>query len=48
MSSWLVQIKDAGDALTFQYPYKFDKVLQTFLTTTTAITTIDEILPSIK
>jgi pimeloyl-ACP methyl ester carboxylesterase len=33
--AWLVQIKDAGRALFMQYPYKINKVLQTFLSTTT-------------
>jgi pimeloyl-ACP methyl ester carboxylesterase len=33
--AWLVQIKDAGHALMSQYPYKFNKVLQTFLSITT-------------
>jgi pimeloyl-ACP methyl ester carboxylesterase len=33
--AWLVHIKDAGHALMNQYPDKFDKVLQTFLSTTT-------------
>jgi pimeloyl-ACP methyl ester carboxylesterase len=33
--AWLVQIKDAGHALPEQYPDKFDRVLQTFLSTTT-------------
>ena len=32
--SWLVHIKDAGHALMSQYPNKFNKVLQTFLSTT--------------
>jgi pimeloyl-ACP methyl ester carboxylesterase len=31
--AWLVQIK--GHDLMFQYPDKFNKVLQTFLSTTT-------------
>lgn len=31
--AWLVQINGAGHALMFQYPDKFNKVLQTFLTT---------------
>jgi pimeloyl-ACP methyl ester carboxylesterase len=34
---WLVQIKDAGHALMSQYPYKFNKVLQRFLSITTKI-----------
>jgi pimeloyl-ACP methyl ester carboxylesterase len=33
--SWLVQIKGAGHGLMYQYPETFNKVLQTFLTTTT-------------
>src|SRR5215831_14397779 len=33
--AWLVHIKDAGHALMSQYPDKFNKVLQTFLSTTT-------------
>ena len=33
--AWLVQIKDAGHGLMCQYPDKFNKVLQTFLLTTT-------------
>jgi pimeloyl-ACP methyl ester carboxylesterase len=33
--AWLVQIKGAGHDLMFQYPDKFNKVLQTFLSTTT-------------
>ena len=33
--AWLVQIKDAGHAVMNQYPDKINKVLQTFLTTTT-------------
>src|SRR5215469_16444260 len=32
--AWLVHIKDAGHALMAQYPDKFNKVLQTFLSTT--------------
>ena len=35
--AWLVQIKDAGHGLMYQYPDKFNKVLQTFLSTTTTI-----------
>jgi pimeloyl-ACP methyl ester carboxylesterase len=34
---WLVQIKHAGHALMSQYPYKFNKVLQMFLSITTKI-----------
>jgi pimeloyl-ACP methyl ester carboxylesterase len=33
--AWLVQIKGAGHLLPAQFPDKFDKVLQTFLSTTT-------------
>jgi pimeloyl-ACP methyl ester carboxylesterase len=33
--AWLVQIKDAGHGLMYQYPEKLSMVLQTFLTTTT-------------
>ena len=33
--AWLIQIKDAGHALFVQYPDKVNKVLQTFLSTTT-------------
>jgi pimeloyl-ACP methyl ester carboxylesterase len=33
--AWLVQIKDAGHGLMYQYPEQFNKVLQTFLSTTT-------------
>jgi pimeloyl-ACP methyl ester carboxylesterase len=33
--AWLIQIKGAGHSLMFQYPDKFNKVLQTFLSTTT-------------
>jgi pimeloyl-ACP methyl ester carboxylesterase len=32
--AWLVQLKNAGHALISQYPDKFNKVLQTFLSTT--------------
>src|SRR5215831_3525296 len=32
--AWLVHIKDAGHAIMYQYPDKFNKVLQTFLSTT--------------
>jgi pimeloyl-ACP methyl ester carboxylesterase len=34
--AWLVEIKDAGHALSSQYPDKFNIVLQTFLSTTTS------------
>jgi pimeloyl-ACP methyl ester carboxylesterase len=33
--AWLIQIKDAGHAIFVQYPGKVNKVLQTFLSTTT-------------
>ena len=33
--AWLLHIKDASHALMDQYPDKFNKVLQTFLSTTT-------------
>jgi pimeloyl-ACP methyl ester carboxylesterase len=33
--AWLAQIKDAGHAGMGQYPDKINKVLQTFLSTTT-------------
>ena len=29
--AWLVEIKGGGHGLMYQYPEKFDKVLQTFL-----------------
>jgi pimeloyl-ACP methyl ester carboxylesterase len=32
---WLIQIKDAGHQLMSQYPDKVNRVLQTFLSTTT-------------
>ena len=32
--AWLVHIKDASHVLMDQYPDKFNKVLQTFLSTT--------------
>jgi pimeloyl-ACP methyl ester carboxylesterase len=32
---WLVQIKDAGHGLMYQYPDKFSKVISTFLQTVT-------------
>ena len=32
--SWLVQIKNAGHGLMYQYPEKLSKVMETFLTTT--------------
>jgi len=34
-ASWLVQIKGGGHGLMYQYPDIFNKVLQTFLSTTT-------------
>ena len=34
--AWLVQIKGAGHGLMYQYPEQFNKVLQTFLLTTTS------------
>jgi len=33
--AWLVQIQGAGHALMSQHPDEFNKVLQTFLSTTT-------------
>lgn len=33
--AWVVQIRNAGHDLMYQYPDKFNKVLQTFLSTTT-------------
>jgi predicted dienelactone hydrolase len=33
--AWLVQIKEAGHGLMYQYPEQLSTVLQTFLTTTT-------------
>jgi len=33
--AWLVQIKGGGHGLMYQYPDIFNKVLQTFLLTTT-------------
>ena len=32
--AWLIQIKDAGHGLMYQYPEKFAKILETFLTVT--------------
>lgn len=32
--AWLVQIKGGGHGLMYQYPYTFNKVVQTFLSTT--------------
>lgn len=37
--AWLVQIKDAGHAVTSQYPEKINRTLQTFLSTTTSSAT---------
>jgi pimeloyl-ACP methyl ester carboxylesterase len=34
--AWLIQIKDAGHALPSQYPDRLNRVLQTFLSTTTS------------
>jgi pimeloyl-ACP methyl ester carboxylesterase len=34
IGAWLIQIKDAGHLLMLQYPDKFNKVLQAFLSTT--------------
>jgi pimeloyl-ACP methyl ester carboxylesterase len=36
-SAWLVQIRGGGHGLMYQYPDKFSKVLQTFLSTTTGL-----------
>lgn len=33
--AWLIQIKDAGHAVMGQYPDKINRVLETFLSTTT-------------
>jgi pimeloyl-ACP methyl ester carboxylesterase len=33
-SAWLVQIRDAGHGLTYQYPEQFSKIVRTFLETT--------------
>jgi pimeloyl-ACP methyl ester carboxylesterase len=38
LGAWLVQIQAADHALMSQYPDKFNKVLQTFLTTTPTTT----------
>jgi pimeloyl-ACP methyl ester carboxylesterase len=35
--AWLVQIKDAGHSLPGQYPDKLNRILETFLSTTTTI-----------
>jgi pimeloyl-ACP methyl ester carboxylesterase len=32
--AWLIQIKDAGHAVMSQYPDEINKILQTFLSTT--------------
>jgi pimeloyl-ACP methyl ester carboxylesterase len=37
--AWLVQIKDAGHGLMYQYPEKLSTVIETFLATTTNTTT---------
>ena len=37
-ASWLTQIKDAGHSVTGQYPDEINKILQTFLSTTTTTT----------
>jgi pimeloyl-ACP methyl ester carboxylesterase len=37
-ASWLIQIKDAGHAVLGQYPDEINKILQTFLSTTTTTT----------
>lgn len=37
-ASWLIQIKDAGHMVTGQYPDEINKILQTFLSTTTTTT----------
>ncbi|HEU0144360.1 MAG TPA: alpha/beta hydrolase, partial [Nitrososphaera sp.] len=34
--AWLVQIENAGHAVMDQYPDEINKILQTFLTTTTS------------
>jgi pimeloyl-ACP methyl ester carboxylesterase len=34
--AWLIQIKDAGHAVINQYPDTINKILQTFLSTTTS------------
>jgi pimeloyl-ACP methyl ester carboxylesterase len=34
--AWLIQIKDAGHAVMAQYPDKINKILQTFLSTSTS------------
>ena len=36
--AWLVQIKEAGHGLMYQYPEKLSSVIQTFLNTTTTTT----------
>jgi pimeloyl-ACP methyl ester carboxylesterase len=36
--AWLVQIKNAAHAVPDQYPDEISKILQTFLSTTTATT----------
>ena len=32
--AWLVQIKNGGHGVMFQYPHEFTRILQTFLVTT--------------
>jgi len=33
-AAWLVQIRDAGYGLMYQYPEQFSKIVRTFLETT--------------
>jgi len=33
-AAWLVQIRDAGHRLMYQYPEQFSKIVRTFLETT--------------
>jgi pimeloyl-ACP methyl ester carboxylesterase len=33
-AAWLVQIRDAGHGLMYQYPEQFSKIVRTFLETT--------------
>jgi pimeloyl-ACP methyl ester carboxylesterase len=40
--AWLVQIENAGHAVMDQYPDEISKILQTFLSTTTATTALPE------
>jgi len=37
--AWLIQFRDAGHALPGQYPDEINKILQTFLSTTSNTTT---------